>query len=190
MNLENICDSPTYHAASILLRARSSNETPTPDNGLSNFVDAITSIWNSSSSMGLNKLSQLAPSMHSHGVNITSDMTFSSSVGISSTASPILASQPQRSAGLMPSAGTMADHRSSFGVGGNPTHAGKPISKQVSMPASFDHKASNKRAKTLQSAPSYYSDQQLLAQGIVEGEARFSFSSGLEGRPIFRQKSI
>ena len=118
ITVADICDSPTYHAANILVRGISSNDGPARDDGLSNFVDAISSIWSSNSCIGLHKHSQLNNSQCEHLIQIP-----------------------------------LADH--GIGVGGGYVNlAGQPITKQVSMPASFDQKVGKKRIKTLH-VPSY-----------------------------------
>ena len=184
VTMADICDSPTYAAANILVHSIHSNrQGPTKDNGLSNFVEAISTMWhnknNHNTSIGLNKNTQM---------NRVSVLTNAATQGFSALASPIQVSHPKK--GLVQS--PLADHGVGVG-GGYGTLAGKPISKQVSMPAASvsEHNLSGKKQKTAHDEPLlavHGSDNRSAIDTVAKEEAA-NQTRELAGEAISRQNT-
>jgi len=189
ITMADICDSPTFQAANILVHNIHSSQGPTKDNGLSSFVEAISCMWHSknsnSTSIGLNKHSQLNALSGSSNIHRVSVQPASSApFGFSALASPIQVPRPiHANKGLVQS--PLADH--CVGVGGGYGNlAGKPLSKQ-SMPLSLDFNSiASKKQKTAhdEQSPSHIRDKHAVDAVAAGGKPAGA------GDRITRQNSV
>ena len=196
----DMCDSPTYHAANILVHSIHSNQQSglAKDNGLASFVDAISTMWNNNNNtaVGLNKNSQSNPApANVHGVSV---QTKSFSHGSAALPSPIqvpktfyTSNASNTRNGLVQS--PLADHW--IGVGGGYGNlAGKPITKQISLPASLHINNLGKKQKVIHS--SHLASYPNSEQSSISGDSTHYESDqsrllrALDGESLSRQNSF